>query len=112
MKLLLCGNCFDMRRVHQDGVTRCDCGESSAWYTEQLPHVELQGEHARKIFVDNRGVSNAIFLTPEGPARLYATFDWRTHPGWRGGTWLRADEVWEPGESRERGDAEREESDP
>jgi len=96
MKLLFCAACYDIRRVHQDGVTTCDCGQSSAWHTGDLPHVEVQGEHALKIFVDNRDVANAIFLTPEGPARLYATFDWRTHPGWKGGTWLRAEEVWEP----------------
>jgi hypothetical protein len=92
MKLLLCSKCWDIRRVHQDGVTRCDCGESSARYTEDLPHVEVQGEHAQKIFVDNRDVANALFLKVEG-GRLYATFDWRTHPGWRGGTWLREEDL-------------------
>ena len=111
MKLLFCGKCFDVRRVHEDGITTCDCGESSAFCTDDLPHVELQGEHAHKIFVDNRDVANAIFLTPEGPARLYATFDWRTHPGWRGGTWLRAEEVWEPGRSDERSGVQSEEPD-
>jgi hypothetical protein len=38
-------------------------------------------------------VVNALFLVPDVPARLYATFDWRTHPGWRGGTWLRDENV-------------------
>ena len=106
MKLLFCAACWDIRRVHQDGVTTCDCGESSAWHTEELPHVEVQGEHAHKIFVDNRDVANALFLAPEGPARLYATFDWRTHPGWKGGAWLRADEIWEPEGNDQRDDAE------
>ena len=90
MKLLLCGKCFDMRRVHEDGITTCDCGESSAFCTDDLPHVELQGEHAHKIFVDNRDVANALFLAVEG-GRLYATFDWRTRPGYKGGTWLRGE---------------------
>jgi len=110
MKLLLCGTCFDIRRVHRDGVTTCDCGESSAFHTDDL-HVELQGAHALKIFVDNRDISNAVFLTPDVPARLYATFDWRTHPGWKGGTWLRAEEVWEPKNSDERGGEQSKESD-
>ncbi len=92
MKLLLCGKCYDIRRVNEKGVTRCDCGESSAWHTEDVSHVEVAGEHAQKVFVDNRDVANALFLKVEG-GRLYATFDWRTHPGWRGGTWLRDEDV-------------------
>jgi hypothetical protein len=24
--------------------------------------------------------------------RLSMTFDWRTHPGWRGGTWLQEED--------------------
>jgi hypothetical protein len=111
MKLLFCNKCFDVRRVHQDGITTCDCGESSALYTDDLPHVEVQGEHAHKIFVDNRDVANAIFLTPEGPARLYAIFDWRTHPGWKGGTWLRAEDVWELERGDDRSDIQSQESD-
>ena len=109
MKLLFCNKCFDVRRVHEDGITSCDCGESSAFYADDLPHVEVQCEHAHKIFLDNRDIANAIFLTPEGAARLYATFDWRTHPGWKGGTWLRAEEVWEPGGSDERSGVQPEE---
>ena len=111
MKLLFCNKCFDVRRVHEDGITTCDCGESSAFYTDDLPHVEVRGENAQKIFVDNRDIANAIFLTPEGSARLYATFDWRTHPGWKGGTWLRAEDVWEPEPSNERSDIQSEASD-
>ena len=64
MKLLFCNKCFDVRRVHEDGITSCDCGESSAFYADDLPHVEVQGEHAHKIFVDNRDVANAIFSSP------------------------------------------------
>jgi len=110
MKLLLCAACFDIRRIHRDGTTTCDCGASSAFHTDDV-HVELRGEHAHKVFIDNRDVANAIFLTPEGPARLYATFDWRTHPGWKGGTWLRANEVWEQKERDERSGDQPEESD-
>jgi hypothetical protein len=91
MKLLLCGKCYDMKRVHRDGVTRCDCGESEAFHTDHV-HVEVRGEHAQKVFVDNRDVANALFLRVED-GRLYATFDWRTRPGWRGGTWLREEDA-------------------
>ncbi len=87
MKLLLCGACLDMRRIHRDGTTTCDCGQSSALHTDDV-HVEVRGENAQKVFVDNRDVANALFLAVEG-GRLYATFDWRTHPGYKGGTWLR-----------------------
>lgn len=91
MKLLLCGKCFDIRRVHRDGVTRCDCGESEAFHTDEV-HVEVCGEHSQKVYVDNRDVANALFLRVED-GRLYMTFDWRTHPGWRGGTWLREEDM-------------------
>jgi hypothetical protein len=40
MKLLLCGACFDVRRVHREGTTTCDCGASSAFHTDDL-HVEV-----------------------------------------------------------------------
>jgi hypothetical protein len=59
-----------------------------------------------KLLFCDRDVANALFLAPEGPARLYATFDWRTHPGWKGGAWLRADEIWEPEGNDQRDDAE------
>ena len=87
MKLLLCGACYDMRRVHREGTTTCDCGASSAFHTDDV-HVEMRGEHAQKVFVDNRDVANALFLAVED-GRLYATFDWRSEPGYKGGTWLR-----------------------
>ena len=87
MKLLLCGACYDMGRVHREGTTTCDCGASSAFHTDDV-HVETRGEHAQKVFVDNRDVADAPFLAVEG-GRLYATFDWRTEPGYKGGTWLR-----------------------
>ena len=89
MKLLLCGACLDMRRIHRDGTTTCDCGASSAFHTDDV-HVEVRGENAHKVFVDNRDVANALFLAVEG-GRLYATFDWRTRPGYKGGTWLRGE---------------------
>jgi hypothetical protein len=92
MKLLLCGACFDLRRVHREGTTTCDCGASSAFHTDDL-HVEIRGPHAHKVFLDNRDVANFTQVAPpEGPHRLYATFDWRTTPGYKGGTWLRAEE--------------------
>ena len=87
MNLLICGKCFDVRRVHRDGVTRCDCGESSAFHSDDV-HVEVRGESAQKVFVDSRDVANALCL-PGGLEVSVLHFDWRTRFGWRGGTWLR-----------------------
>jgi hypothetical protein len=98
-----------MRRIRRDGTTACDCGESSAFHTDDV-HVEVRGENAQKVFIDNRDLANALFLSVEG-GRLYATFDWRTQPGYKGGAWLRADEAWEPEESDERSGDQPEESD-
>jgi len=90
MKLLLCGKCYDWR-VHRDGVTRCDCGESEAFHTDDV-HVEMRGQ-AQKVYLDNRDIANYQLVRPNIPARLYASFDWRTTPGQKDGTWIRAEDL-------------------
>lgn len=97
MKLLLCGKCYDIRRVHRDGVTRCDCGESEPFHTDDV-HVEMRGQ-AQKVYLDNRDIANYLFLKPTIPERLYASFDWRMTPGYKGGTWIREEDLLEDGPS-------------
>ena len=95
MKLLLCAACYDVRRVNRECVTTCDCGASFAWHTDDL-HVEMRGQ-AQKVYLDNRDIANHLFLKPTIPERLYASFDWRMTPGYKGGTWIREENLLQDG---------------
>ena len=95
MKLLLCAACYDIRRINRECITTCDCGASFAWLTDEI-HVELRGQ-AQKVYLDNRDIANYLLLKPTIPARLYASFDWRTTPGYKGGTWIREEDLLEDG---------------
>jgi hypothetical protein len=95
MKLLLCEACYDIRRINRECVTVCDCGASVAWLTDEI-HVELRGK-GQKVYLDNRDIANYLMLRPTIPARLYASFDWRTTPGYKGGTWMREEDLLEDG---------------
>jgi hypothetical protein len=97
VKLLLCEACYDVRRVNRECVTTCDWGASFAWHTDDLL-VKMRGQ-AQKVYLDNRDIANYLALKPTVPvpARLYASFDRRTTPGYKGGTWIREEDLLEDG---------------
>ena len=56
MKLLLCPECYDIRRMRKEEKVVCECGRSSAVYREDCLHADAYGS-ALVI-----GISNRSFL--------------------------------------------------
>lgn len=59
MKLILCKKCQDIIRLREDVIRKCDCGETSGSYTDDI-NAWYSGDHAVPIGFNNRELLIAI----------------------------------------------------
>lgn len=77
MKLIFCGYCGDLVRIHGKYWTYCKCGASKGMYISEN-HAEILGDRCVPIGIGNSSIVTAAnyYLAGECPSHM------RTKEGW------------------------------
>lgn len=65
MKLILCKNCHDVFRLHQDKERFCKCGKCSGKYTDDLNAWYKGGEFVVPLGIANSSLARAVRNRPK-----------------------------------------------